>query len=150
MVTTPAERGFYYATECRYLLSQDHAINVDASVITKQIKPPKGWTKSKKETGVLKASISFPSRVWEIDLASFDEYRERFETRRDPERPEGTLSIAEAAERLRLPRKKVHELVYDGIIPSMSTGECEMDGEPFRVIDEQELAEWAAKHQPIQ
>ena len=140
MVTTPEKRGFYYAAECRYLLSQDHAINVDQSVITKQIQPPDGWTKSKKDTGSLRASISFPSRVWEIDLDSFDAYRESFEIRRDPRRPEGTLTIAEAAECLGLPRKKVHELVYDGIIPSIPTGKCEIDREPFRVIEERLLA----------
>lgn len=149
MVTTPQERGFYYAIECRYLLSQDHAINVDQTVITKRIKPPKGWTKSKKDTGNLKASISFPSRVWEIDLASFNRFRESFEIRRDPKRPEGTITIAEAAERLGLPRRKVHELVYDGILPSVPTGKCEMDDRPFRLIDEQELAEWAVEHRPI-
>ena len=149
MATTPSERGFYYAIECRYLLSQDHAINVDQTVITKRIKPPEGWTKSKKHTGNLKASVSWPSRVWEIDLASFNRFRESFEIRRDPKRPEGAITIAEAAERLGMLRRQVHELVYEGIIPSIPTGECEADGEPFRVIEEQALAEWAAQYRPI-
>ena len=149
MATTPAERGFYYAIECRYLLSQDHAIDVDQTVITKRIKPPKNWVRSKKYTGNLKASVSWPSRVWEIELASFNRFRESFEIRRDPERPEGTLTIAEAAECLGMPRRKVHDLVYEGAIPSIPTGKCELDDKPFRVIEKQALEEWSAQHRPI-
>jgi hypothetical protein len=144
-MSKPEERGFYYIIECQLLLSQDHAVAVPRSTLTTNIEPPPGWEKKKTRTGSIKADISPPSQVWEVDLDSFAEYRETFNPRGGPERPNDTsLTIAEVAERFGFSRAEVHQMVYEGNIPHVEFGEFEISRftYPFRFVQFDELREW--------
>ena len=120
MSTTPA-RGFYYAAEARLLLSQDHAVDVDQSVVTQNLNSD--FRKQKKRTQLIDCDTSWPSRVWELDIESTDKFREGFSVRRDPELPEGTVTIAKAADALGIKRVLLHALVYCELVPSVKAGE---------------------------
>lgn len=127
MSTIPNRRGFYYAAEARLLLSQDHAIEVNQSVVTQNLS--RDFRHQKKRTGLIDCDTSPPSRVWELDIESTHQFRENFEVRRDRELPRGTVTIAQAADALGVSRCLLHALVYSGRVPYQASEEG------FRVVE---------------
>ncbi|NIV33114.1 MAG: hypothetical protein GWN58_27795 [Anaerolineae bacterium] len=145
--STPVSRGFYYTIEASGILSQVMGVSIPRSTITTNIKPPDDYPREKNRTGDLVATWPEPpaempepyhARVWEIDRHAFERFVQDFITHKRPRRAANTLTIAEAADRLDLPRMQMREFVYQGRVPSVKVGE-------WRFITEETMKDIAWK-----
>jgi len=129
--STPQKRGFYYGIEAAGFLSQIMGVSIPRSTITTNIRPPADYPREKTRTGNLDATWpaapaempeAYWAKVWEIDRRAFDTFVQEFESHKRPRRAANSITIAEAADRLDLPRMRMRELVYAGRVPSVKIG----------------------------
>lgn len=145
--STPKGRGFYYSIEAAGILSQVAGVAIPRSTITTNIRPPLDYPREKNRTGNLDATWpeapaempeEYHARIWEIEPRAFEEFVQGFISHKRPRRAANSLTIAEAADRLDLPRLQMHGLVYNGKVPSVKVGD-------WRYITEQTMKDIAWK-----